>query len=189
MEELARVIAIGSGEQQNRDAMDEDDDETEPALELPVSNASRNSPSLIDSDEEMSSDDDDPGISDDDAMEEIAMYDEPSSSNLTASPLPQPPMIVPSSPNAAALPSPSEIAAHGAAQGSSSSSSLSSSEVEVGLKRKTSTHSRRSTKRRTTMDSKEVQVPIGERLKKRFLDVNVLATLLVSSHLCQYTLA
>ncbi|KZP10869.1 SAPS-domain-containing protein [Athelia psychrophila] len=178
LEELAKVIAIASGEDQNRDKMDEDNDEIEPAMELPVSNASRNSPSLIDSDEDMSSDDDDPGSSDDDAMEEIAMYDEPApSSNLTSSPLPQPPILVPSSPDAAVLPSPSDIAVQSAAQ--DSNQSLPSSDSDSGLKRKTSTYSRRSAKRRTTADSiKEPRLCIGERLKQRFLDVNVLATLL-----------
>lgn len=178
LEELAKVIAIASGEDQNRDKMDEDNDEIEPAMELPVSNASRNSPSLIDSDEDMSSDDDDPGSSDDDAMEEITMYDEHTPSTNLASPLPQPPILVPSSPNAAVLPSPSELAAQGAAHGSNQS--LPGSDSEGGLKRKTSTHSRRSAKRRTTADSiKEPRLCVGERLKKRFLDFNVLATLLV----------
>ncbi|KZP10846.1 hypothetical protein FIBSPDRAFT_198458 [Athelia psychrophila] len=79
LEQLAEVIAIASGEDQNKDKMDEYNDEIEPAMELPVSNASRNLPSLISSDEDTSSDDD--------AMEEITMYDEPApSSNPTSSP-------------------------------------------------------------------------------------------------------
>ncbi|KZP17803.1 hypothetical protein FIBSPDRAFT_864407 [Athelia psychrophila] len=79
LEQLAKVIAIASGEDQNRDEMDEDNDVIAPAIELPVSNASRNSPPLISPDEDTSSDDD--------AMEEIAMYDEPApSSNPTSSP-------------------------------------------------------------------------------------------------------
>jgi serine/threonine-protein phosphatase 6 regulatory subunit 3 len=177
LEELARVIAIGSGEERDRDTMDEDNDETEPALELPVSNASRNSPSLIDSDDDMSSDDDDPGSSDDDAMEEIAMYDDPNTfKHHSVSPLPQSPMVVPSSPNVASLSSPSEIAAQGAAQRSSSFQSSDSD----SLRAKTSSPSRRSSKRRATIDgSRESLLPIGEKLKRRFLDVNVLATLLV----------
>ena len=178
LEELARVIAIGSGEKRDHDTMDEDNDETEPALELPVSNASRNSPSFIDSDEDMSSDDDDPGSSDDDAMEEIAMYDDPSpSGNPTASPLPQPPVAVPSSPNLASLTSPTEIAAQGATQRSTSFQSSDSD----SLRTKTSSHSRRSSKRRNTVEgSLEIMVSPGERLKRCFLDVNVLSTLLVS---------
>lgn len=183
LEELARVIAIGSGEDRDRDTMDEDNDETEPALELPVSNASHNSPSVIDSDEDMSSDDDEPGSSDDDAMEEIAMYEESSpSQNLSPSPLPLPPVLVPSSPSAASLPSPSELAAQGAAQRNSSSSFHSSD--SDSLRTKTSTHSRRSSRRRNTVEgSRESLVSVGERLKQRFLDVNVLATLLVCYHL------
>jgi serine/threonine-protein phosphatase 6 regulatory subunit 3 len=179
LEELARVIAIGSGGERDRETMDEDNDETEPALELPISTASRNSPSLIDSDEDMSSDDDDPGSSDDDAMEEIAMYDDPSPlKDRSTSPLPLPPMIVPSSPNAASLPSPSEIAAQGAALSNSFHSSDSDS-----LRTKTSTHSRRSSRRRTVDNSRESLFSVGERLKKRFLDVDVLTTLLVSGKL------
>ena len=177
LEELARVIAIGSGENRDGDAMDEDNDEIEPALELPVSNASHHSPSLIDSDEDMSSDDDEPGSSDDDSMEEIAMYDESNSQNRPTSPLPQPPMIVPSSPNTASLPSPSELAAQGAAQHNNSFHSSDSD----SLRTKTSTHSRRSSRRRNTVEnSHESIISIGETLKRRFLDVNVLGTLLVS---------
>ena len=175
LEELARVIAIGSGENRDGDAMDEDNDEIEPALELPVSNATHHSPSLIDSDEDMSSDDDEPGSSDDDTMEEIAMYDQSNSQNPT-SPLTQPPMIVPSSPNTASLPSPSELAAQGAAQRNSSFHSSDSD----SLRTKTSSHSRRSSKRRNTVENpRDNIISIGEILKQRFLDVNVLGTLLV----------
>lgn len=175
LEELARVIAIGSGGDRDQETMDEDNDETEPALELPISTASRNSPSLIDSDEDMSSDDE-PGSSDDDAMEEIAMYEDPSPlKDRPTSPLPLPPMIVPSSPNVASLPSPSEIAAQGAALNSSFYSSDSDS-----LKTKTSTQSRRSSRRRNVDNSRESLFSVGEKLKKRFLDVNILTTLLVS---------
>jgi serine/threonine-protein phosphatase 6 regulatory subunit 3 len=178
LEELARVIAIGSGEERDHDTMAEGNDETEPALELPVSNASRNSPSLIDSDEDMSSDDDDPGSSDDDAMEEIAMYDDPNTSkHHSVSLLPQSPVVVTSSPNATPLPSPSEIAARGAVQRSNSFQSSDSD----SLRTKTRSPSRRSSKRRITIDgSRESLLSVGEKLKKRFLDVNVLSTLLVN---------
>ncbi|KZP10838.1 hypothetical protein FIBSPDRAFT_1051069 [Athelia psychrophila] len=54
LEQLAKVIAIASGEDQNRDEMGEDNDKIEPAMEPPVSNASRNSPLLISSDEDTS---------------------------------------------------------------------------------------------------------------------------------------
>jgi len=176
LEELARVIAIGSGEERDRDTMAEGNDETEPALELPVSNASRNSPSLIDSDEDMSSDDD-PGSSDDDSMEEIAMYDDSNTSkHHPVTPLPQSPGVVPSSPDAIFLPSPSEIAARGVQRSNSFQSSDSDSP-----RTKTRSPSRRSSKRRTTIDgSRENLLSVGERLKKRFLDVNVLSTLLVN---------
>jgi serine/threonine-protein phosphatase 6 regulatory subunit 3 len=125
-----------------------------------------------------SDDDDDPGSSDDDAMEEIAMYDDSNTSkHHSVSPLPQPPAVVPLSPNATSLPSPSEIAARGAVQRSNSFQSSDSD----SLRTKTRSHSRRSSKRTTTIDgSRESLLAVGEKLKKRFLDVNVLSTLLVN---------
>ena len=93
LEQLAQVIAIGAGgdEPDEDDMDDEDGGDVEPAHDFPVHNAQNDSSSLLDSDEDMSGDDE-PGSSDDDAMEEIAMYEEPRSnvnkdSLLTASPL------------------------------------------------------------------------------------------------------
>ncbi|KAH7929628.1 SAPS-domain-containing protein, partial [Leucogyrophana mollusca] len=173
LEQLARVIAIGSGDERDHETMDDGNDEVEPALELPVTNPSRDS-SLLDSDEEMS--DGEPGSSDDEAMEEIAMYDEPAKGQSalaleTGSPLQQPSMIVPSSPNAASLPSPSEIATQGAAL------LQKSSESDTQSGKSPTTHSRRSSRRVTTIDVVS-EMPVGEKMKQRFLDMNVLTTLL-----------
>lgn len=182
LEELARVIAIGSGEDRDNNAMDETNDEIEPALELPVSKTSHGSPSLIDSDEDMSDDEDEPGSSDDDTMEEIAMYDEPIPQHVrTASPvdfpLQQPPIIVPSSPNAASLPSPAEIAAQGAALSQRTFSSDSDNSTTTA---RSHAGSRRSSRRINTLEnSPDVPPPIGEKLKQKFLDMKVLSTLLV----------
>ncbi|KAG1794856.1 SIT4 phosphatase-associated protein-domain-containing protein [Suillus plorans] len=130
LEHLARVIAIGSGDERDQDTMDDNHDDVEPALELPVTNRSRGS-SLLDSDEDMS--DDEPGSSDDDVLEEIMMDDPPKLQSEDLQPQ-EPPIIVPSSLNAASLPPPAEIAAQG--------------------------------------------LSIGEKTKMRFLEANVLSTLL-----------
>ncbi|EGO21202.1 hypothetical protein SERLADRAFT_452336 [Serpula lacrymans var. lacrymans S7.9] len=175
LEQLARVIAIGSGDERDQEAMDDGGDEIEPALELPVTNAS---PSLLDSDEDMS--DDEPGSSDDDTMEEIAMYDDPVKDHpdCLEVPLQQPPMIVPSSPNAASLPSPAEIAAQGAAL-SQRNFGGSSSDSDSPTAKPPSTHSRRSSRRMTALDTPlEMVLPVGEKMKQRFLEANVLSTLL-----------
>ncbi|KAH7915316.1 SIT4 phosphatase-associated protein-domain-containing protein [Hygrophoropsis aurantiaca] len=172
LEQLARVIAIGSGDERDHETMDDANDEIEPALELPVTNPSRDS-SILDSDEEMS--DGEPGSSDDEAMEEIAMYDESPKAQVDLSldgesPLERPPVIVPSSPNAASLPSPSEIAAQGAAL------SQKNSEPDSQSGKSPSSHSRKSSRR--VMSSEASELPIGEKMKQRFLDMDVLKTLL-----------
>ncbi|KIJ68898.1 hypothetical protein HYDPIDRAFT_105412 [Hydnomerulius pinastri MD-312] len=174
LETLARVIAIGSGDEREREATEDAPDEVEPALELPVTNPSRGS-SLLDSDDDMS--DDEPGSSDDDAMEEIVMDDDPSKDHPHADNGPhleQPPMIVPSSPGASSSPSPSELAAQAAAQRSPTSASLSG---ESTGPKAPSTHSRRSSRRMTTLED-VLETPVGEKMKQCFLDASVLTTLL-----------
>jgi len=161
--------------------MNEIHDEIEPALELPVTAISRDSPSLLDSDEDMS-DDDETGSTDDDAMEEITIYDEPLPKNPPTlsldEPLQQPPIVVPSSPNAASLPSPAEIAAQGAALSQRVNSFNSDSDTSTVGPRSHS--SRRSSRRVATMEqSTDSPMPVGEKLKRRFLDMNILSTLLV----------
>jgi hypothetical protein len=69
LEELAKVISIGNGADRDADAMDDREDSIEPAKELPVSTGR---PMLsLDSDEDMIVEE--PGSSDDEAMEEISM--------------------------------------------------------------------------------------------------------------------
>ncbi|KAG1756903.1 SIT4 phosphatase-associated protein-domain-containing protein [Suillus paluster] len=172
LEHLARVIAIGSGDERDQDAMDDNNDDVEPALELPVTNRSRGS-SLLDSDEDMS--DDEPGSSDDDALEEIMMDDPPKVQNSPPEDVPpqQPLIVVPSSPNAASLPPPAEIAAQGAAKRSSSTSSSGDSSTA----KSPSLHSRRSSRRMVSTDTAP-SLSIGETTKMRFLEANVLGTLL-----------
>lgn len=174
LEHLARVIAIGSGDERDQDAMDDNHDDVEPALELPVTSRSRGS-SLLDSDEDMS--DDEPGSSDDDVLEEIMMDDPPKLQHSPSEDFsPQELLtIVPSSLNTASLPPPAEIAAQGTAKRTSSTSSSSDSSTA----KSPSIHSRRSSKRMVSTDT----VPglsIGEKTKMRFLEANVLGTLLVS---------
>lgn len=169
LETLARVIAIGSGDERGQDTMDDNHDEIEPALELPVTNRSRES-SLIDSDEDMS--DDEPGSSDGDALEEI-MMDDPPKAQLPSSEDVAPP-IVPSSPKASSLSPSIEIAAQGAMQRTSSTSSNSDNSTA----KSPSIHSRRSSRRTFSLDITP-GLSIGEKTRKRFLEANVASTLLV----------
>jgi serine/threonine-protein phosphatase 6 regulatory subunit 3 len=178
LEDLAQVISIDTGDDRD-DPMDEAGDETEPALELPITNH-HDSPTL-DSDDDMS---DGPGSSDDDAMEEIAMYDEPQSQlelspTIAEPPLPHPPVIVPSSPNASSLPPPSEIAAQGAAlsRGGSLGPGM---DTDATSRPRSRASSRKSSRRaNTTGETPNATSTIGEKLKQRFLEINVLSTLLV----------
>jgi serine/threonine-protein phosphatase 6 regulatory subunit 3 len=80
LEELAQVIAMGSGDEDKREAMDEGLDEIEPALEFPVHGAPQDSSSLLDSDEDMS-DDEGPGSFEDDPMEDVTASGELKSSD------------------------------------------------------------------------------------------------------------
>ena len=165
--ELAELIEI---KEQDRNEMYENCDEIEPARELPVSGAPHGSPSLLDSDEDMS--DDEPGSSDDEAMEEIAMYDDGAGSSkpIVESPLPQSPAVAPSP----ASPLPTESASPGAdilRHRTNSSSDLSITG--------TRSQETRSNSRRITEGSPNSPPPVGERMKRKFLDLNVLSTLLV----------
>lgn len=186
MEELARIIASGSGHDEQNN-MDADTDEMEPAQELPVSLGSAELSVLeySDDDEDMS---DEHSSGDDDVMEEIDMSDDfPVTSSPPVptrvkeeEPLEPPPLIVPSSPNAASLPSPSEIAAQGAALARSQNLSHSRTGSERSISRPASAGSRRSMKRSINKDSSG-HLPIGDRLKQRFAETRVLSTLLVSN--------
>ena len=207
LEQLAQVIAIGAGgdEPDEDDMDDEDGGDVEPAHDFPVHNAQNDSSSLLDSDEDMSGDDE-PGSSDDDAMEEIAMYEEPRSnvnkdSLLTASPLshasPLPssspstsssssPALRPSSspnllPSSNLVPSPgtSPVADPPAIALPRQNSWTSGSDTDT-LSRPRSSSSRRSFRRQSTIDSASGRPVLGERLKQRFLEASVVSTLLVS---------
>ncbi|GBE81848.1 Extragenic suppressor of kinetochore protein [Sparassis crispa] len=178
LEELAQVIAIGSGGENDQDSMDDEADEVEHTHDFPISNASHDTSSLIDSDEDMSGDDE-PGSSDDDAMEEIAMYDEPrpmnTSPTITESPLERPPAtVLSSSPIASSSPSTSDIAAFPQYRQNSWNSNSDSDSPS----RPRSSSSRRSVRRVNTNDTPPGPPVLGERLKQRFLQANVMSTLL-----------
>ncbi|KAJ7580653.1 SIT4 phosphatase-associated protein-domain-containing protein [Mycena floridula] len=173
LEELAKVIAFNSGgEERDAEVMD-DSPHIEPSLELPVTRSlSHDTGSLIDSDEDMSDDDTEPGSSDDEAMEEIAMYDEQPPQPAQEPRLPVPPIMVPSSPNAASLPSPSEIAAQGAAL---SRATFAGPEVEASAIPRPGSSKRNS--RRLSVAPDSPLVP-GESMKACLLKVNVLSILM-----------
>jgi serine/threonine-protein phosphatase 6 regulatory subunit 3 len=185
LEELAQVIAISSGEDNKHDDVPDEADETEPALELPVSNASHDANSLLDSDEDMSDDDDhEPGSSDDDeSMEEIAMDDEPPivAPRPRATSVP-PPDLPPSSIHEQQLPPPLAIESPLPMSPSRRLLALSGdSDSSLTNGRRSVTNSMRSVKRYSSVTgSTPSAMPIGERLKKKFLDLNVLGTFLVS---------
>ncbi|KAK7038262.1 SIT4 phosphatase-associated protein-domain-containing protein [Favolaschia claudopus] len=228
LEELARVIALNSGEEPIRDrdrdlpmrsiAQDDSQEDIAPARELPVRGNSAHSDvsgaSLsLDSDEDMSSDDE-PGSSDDDemTMEELAMDEDnpnpassptsttpfpissqqrPSQQRATSEPPPSPPLqepphLVPSSPNANALPSPTEIAM---AMKTSVTSPPAAEPPEILASASSSSTSLRSSKRNSRIANRNsvsmsssstvvVPLPVGELLKQRFVELGIASTLL-----------
>ena len=189
LEELARVIALGSGSDE-QSSMDADTDEMEPAQELPVSVASADLSVLeYSDDDEVMSDGD--HSSADEAMEEIDMNDDPSAvssppkttpppaSPREEEPLEQPPLIVPSSPNVASLPSPTELAAAASASGRTLNLGHSRTGSSRSSSRPASIGSRRSSKRIQLKDL-SFPAPVGDKLKQRFAETRVLSTLLVS---------
>ncbi|KAJ3869056.1 SIT4 phosphatase-associated protein-domain-containing protein [Lentinula novae-zelandiae] len=172
LEELARVISLGNededGDVHRFDGNDDMDTEIEPALELPISSASStsNASSLLDSDE----DEDMSTSSEDDSMdmEEIAMYDEPQMQSTA-----EPPPLSP------------EVDMHAAEPTESNSVPPSVSADNIGPLRHgsvsslpTRRNSRRSTLPSASAPSAEAPLVVGERLKKRFLELNVLGVLL-----------
>lgn len=180
LEELAQVIALNNNNEQGNEPMDEEHDETAPALEFPVRNPSDSSPSL-DSDEGMTDSDNEPGSSDDEAMEEIAMDEEPPLSPIPFSQaLPQTspgvqssPEVVVGSPDSQEERSPATIQAQGSSPDSESSGMTSRSSGR-GSRR-----SSRSRRRTTLESSREALLPIGEQLKFRLLNEDVLCTMIV----------
>ena len=93
LEELANVIALNgsyrSGGDGGEDGMGIDErDEIEPALDFPIHSTGPGGDVMLGSDDEgMTDSEDEAGSSDDEAMEEIVMYDEPPN-DLRLSPLP-----------------------------------------------------------------------------------------------------
>lgn len=180
LEELAAVIAMNSNTEQRQEDFSDEEDDITPARDFPVRSITHDSPSL-DSDEDM----DEPGSSDDDEMEEIAMYDEPSGMDIFSPTSPSPLSVLSShspSHNAetASIESNSSTGS-GGTLGSSPSTPLDRERPSRRLSAR-SIGSRRSSRRRHAMDqSVEIKLPIGEQLKKQFLDMNLFSTLLVRS--------
>ena len=94
LEELAHVIALNGSYQSGGDGVGEDGmgidegDEIEPALDFPIHVSGGDEMLGLDDDEEGIMDsEDEPGSSDDEAMEEIVIYDEPPG-DVRLSPLP-----------------------------------------------------------------------------------------------------
>lgn len=94
LEELAHVIALNgsyrSGGEEDGDEIGVDErDEIEPALDFPIRSAGAGGNEMLgsDDDEGMTDSEDEPGSSDDEAMEEIVMSDEPPI-DVRLSPLP-----------------------------------------------------------------------------------------------------
>ncbi|KAK0211682.1 SIT4 phosphatase-associated protein-domain-containing protein [Armillaria fumosa] len=160
LEELAKLVDVPDGP--NNDSMDDIVDSMEPSLDLPVTHSSH-SPSSLDSDEDMS---------DDDAMEEIIMHDEP--------PATTPPGLSPSEPPPSnATSSPFESNTQGAALSridSRDNGSDSDASSTIGQR---SQSSRRNSKR-FTIQEPPLNKPIfvGEKIKARLLELRVLPTLL-----------
>lgn len=188
LEELAQVISMGTGEDDNRDNMDEGVDEIEPALEFPVHGAPQDSSSLLDSDEDMS-DDEGPGSFEDDPMEDITASGELKSADsgsksklsvFTSSHTRSPAdtgssPVSPGGSSLAGAATPGSIRPH--RKGSNQSTGSEGSTVG-----RRTTGSRRSSNRLTLSDLSQsgLAIPVGERLKHKMLDDNILATILVS---------
>jgi serine/threonine-protein phosphatase 6 regulatory subunit 3 len=173
LEELASVIAMNASNDRSQDDIsDEEESEVKPARDFPVRTVTQDSPSL-DSDEDM----DEPGSSDEE-MEEIAMYDEPFSSSSTAAESPGASISV----ETASISSTGSSSSGGTISNSGSSPSTPMDGRPSRRQSMRSIGSRRSSRRRKdTMDqSIEVKLPIGEQLKKQFLEMNLFSTLLVS---------
>ncbi|KIP08741.1 hypothetical protein PHLGIDRAFT_363378, partial [Phlebiopsis gigantea 11061_1 CR5-6] len=173
LEELAQVIAIGAGNDGEDDDIDDENEEMEPAHEFPVSAA--HTSSSLDSDDDMS--DDEPGSSDDDAMDAIALDEEPRAAPMMGpTGLPETPLE--RFPSATLSSSPMQSPSlNPAALTSTFQRHSSASDSETSLTRPRSRDSRRS-RRSVNVDSTPGPLVLGERLKLRFLEANVASTLL-----------
>ncbi|KAF9014193.1 SIT4 phosphatase-associated protein-domain-containing protein [Cyathus striatus] len=174
LEDLANVITLNTGGDRETESMSLSQDEIEPALELPISSI-HGSPTF-NSDDDMSSE---PGSSDDEAMEEIAMYDEPSSS-FDLSPPTTPESLPRSTSEASTSPSVSFTPASERSAGTQPARTPEDMATIAPRSPTVSHTSRRSLKREraNTADSASEGLPIGEQLKRRLLDLNLLSTVL-----------
>ena len=178
LEVLAQVISIGAGEDGEDGDIDDENEDMEPAHEFPVSAA--HTSSSLDSDDDMS--DEEPGSSDDDAMEEIAMYEETGVQDTNSLSLPETPLerfpsaTLSSSPMQSPSLDPGSLSSNYQQRGSRSDS-------EASLSRPRSRDSRRS-RRSVVVEGNPGPLVPGERLKLRFLEANVASTLLVHISLC-----
>ncbi|KAL5532801.1 SIT4 [Sanghuangporus sanghuang] len=182
MEFLARVIAIGSGTDDQGD-MDADEDEMEPAQELPVHSTDLSSLDYSDEDEDMSTGDG-ASSSEADGMEEIDMSEE----THVASPPPvspreedssneHPSLAVPSAPITFTLPtSESSRQESNRIRSKSRSPSLTNSDRSSIMSRPASAGSRRM--RRSGLLETSGYLPIGDKLKQSFTETRVLSALL-----------
>jgi serine/threonine-protein phosphatase 6 regulatory subunit 3 len=192
LEELAQVISMGSSEEENRDNMDEEVDEAEPALEFPVHGAPQDSSSILDSDEDMS-DDEGPGSFEDDPMEDITAPGElkptDGGSKPKAGPFPpshtRSPADTGTGPTSPGEALPSNAATPGGSTPPRRKGSNQSIDSEGSTVGRRSAGSRRSSKRVTLGDTSQsgLAVPVGERLKRKMLDDDLLATILVSENI------
>ena len=198
LEELAQVISLNNGSDTPRESMDEPpDDEVglQPVEGLPIAGHgghARHGDSEVgslgtDSDEYMS--DEEPGSSDDDAMEEIAMDDEPPMGGvkIDSALLSLSPLALSASPGGggggllAVAGSPSSS---GSVHSSGSLSPTNGQELgssTLSLRSQSRKNSRRATS--STVMEPEAPPPVGERLKKRYIEIDILSTLLVGFQL------
>ncbi|KAG6885879.1 hypothetical protein C0993_008398 [Termitomyces sp. T159_Od127] len=154
LEELAQVLSTNNVVEQQSDS---GTDGVKPSLELPISGSHESISMSIDSDDSMS--DGEPGSSDDEAMEEIAMYDEPTQVSLENLPASQPSPTI-SAPNAST---------------SMTQSALVGTEKEQTSDSLTNQRSnlRKGSRRSTTLNGSRIgdkYLPVGERLKQRFIN-------------------
>lgn len=180
LEELAQVIALNSGNDRINETAEGEDDST-PAKEFPIRGlAELSSPSTLDSDEDMDSE---AGSSDDEAMEEIVMYDDPQSSSpipVTKS-LPQVTMTL--SPESSLAPDTGDGNLSVLTLDSTTGTSSPDTEASGIVSRPSGKGSRRSSRRRTTIEGLVEILPIGEQLKRHLLEENVVVLIIVGFYI------
>ncbi|KAH7107640.1 SAPS-domain-containing protein [Auriculariales sp. MPI-PUGE-AT-0066] len=167
MEELARVIAIGTGEESQRDERQEEEEEdmAQSREGLPVtasvSSSMTDSSSLLSDSEDLSADDASDGSFDDFPVST------PRPPSTTPSPLDSPfqrsPVIVPSSPISSI-------------RRGSMTPVLGTSPSGYNSRRASRSRSRASSSTKRIREADREIVPIGDLVKQRFIDLNVIST-------------